>query len=155
MTEFWKQSWQKGTGGFTILLFPLNVSDLLIIKRTNLDLPCQPKNKWNLYLPYSSKMSQVKLTMASPVMFKGSVVEGLFQITHAFPHPTDIKSLINHSHCWICWCFRYAALKEMATHSSVLAWRIPGMGEPRGLPSTGSQSWTQLKRLSSSTEKIP
>ena len=26
----------------------------------------------------------------------------------------------------------------MATHSSVLAWRIPGMGEPGGLPSTGS-----------------
>ena len=24
--------------------------------------------------------------------------------------------------------------KEMATHSSVLAWRIPGMGEPGGLP---------------------
>ena len=28
--------------------------------------------------------------------------------------------------------------KEMATHSSVLAWRIPGMGEPDGLPSMGS-----------------
>ena len=28
--------------------------------------------------------------------------------------------------------------KEMATHSSVLAWRIPGMGEPRGLPSMES-----------------
>ena len=27
--------------------------------------------------------------------------------------------------------------KEMATHSSVLAWRIPGMGEPGGLPSRG------------------
>ena len=27
---------------------------------------------------------------------------------------------------------------EMATHSSVLAWRIPGMGEPGGLPSMGS-----------------
>ena len=26
----------------------------------------------------------------------------------------------------------------MATHSSVLAWRIPGMGEPGGLPSMGS-----------------
>ena len=26
----------------------------------------------------------------------------------------------------------------MATHSSVLAWRIPGTGEPGGLPSTGS-----------------
>ena len=28
--------------------------------------------------------------------------------------------------------------KEMATQSSVLAWRIPGMGEPGGLPSMGS-----------------
>ena len=28
--------------------------------------------------------------------------------------------------------------KEMATHSSVLAWRIPGTAEPGGLPSTGS-----------------
>jgi len=27
--------------------------------------------------------------------------------------------------------------KEMATHSSVLAWRIPGMREPGGLPSMG------------------
>ena len=27
--------------------------------------------------------------------------------------------------------------KEMATHSSVLAWRIPGTGEPGGLPSVG------------------
>ena len=28
--------------------------------------------------------------------------------------------------------------KEMATHSSVLAWRIPGTGYPGGLPSLGS-----------------
>ena len=28
--------------------------------------------------------------------------------------------------------------KEMATHSSVLAWRIPGTAEPGGLPSMGS-----------------
>ena len=28
--------------------------------------------------------------------------------------------------------------KEMTTHSSVLAWRTPGMGEPSGLPSMGS-----------------
>ena len=35
--------------------------------------------------------------------------------------------------------FHFHALeKEMATHSSVLAWRIPGMGEPDGLPSIGS-----------------
>ena len=45
--------------------------------------------------------------------------------------------------------FHFHALeKEMATHSSVLAWRIPGMGEPGGLPSMGShrvgQDWSDL-----------
>ena len=35
--------------------------------------------------------------------------------------------------------FHFPALeKEMATHCSVLAWRMPGMGEPGGLPSMGS-----------------
>ena len=35
--------------------------------------------------------------------------------------------------------FHFHALeKEMATHSSVLPWRIPGQGEPGGLPSMGS-----------------
>ena len=42
----------------------------------------------------------------------------------------------------------YALEKEMATHSSVLAWRIPGMGESGGLPSTGSHrvrhDWSDL-----------
>ena len=33
--------------------------------------------------------------------------------------------------------FHFHTLKEMATHSSVLAWRIPGTGEPGGLPSMG------------------
>ena len=41
--------------------------------------------------------------------------------------------------------------KEMATHSNVLAWRIPGMGEPGGLPSMGShrvgQDWSDLAVL--------
>ena len=42
--------------------------------------------------------------------------------------------------------FHFHALeKEMATYSSVLAWRIPGMGEPGGLPSMGLQSWTRMK----------
>ena len=36
--------------------------------------------------------------------------------------------------------------KEMATHSSILAWRIPRMEEPGGLQSMGvTKSWTQLK----------
>ena len=44
--------------------------------------------------------------------------------------------------------------KEMATHSSVLAWRIPGTGERGGLLSLGSQSQTRLKQLSSSSSSI-
>ena len=45
--------------------------------------------------------------------------------------------------------FHFHALeKEMATHCSVLAWRIPGMGEPGGLPSVGSHrvrhNWSDL-----------
>ena len=45
--------------------------------------------------------------------------------------------------------FHFHALeKEMATHSSVLAWRIPGMGEPCGLPSMGlhrvRHDWSDL-----------
>ena len=42
----------------------------------------------------------------------------------------------------------------MATHSSVLAWRIPGTGEPGGLSSMGSHrvyGVARLKRLSSSS----
>ena len=34
--------------------------------------------------------------------------------------------------------------KEMATHSNILAWKIPWMEEPGGLQSMGSQSQTQL-----------
>ena len=45
--------------------------------------------------------------------------------------------------------FHFHALeKEMATHSTVLAWRIPGTGEPGGLPSMGSHrfghDWSDL-----------
>ena len=45
--------------------------------------------------------------------------------------------------------FHFHALqKEMATHSSALAWRIPGTGEPSGLPSMGSHrvghDWSNL-----------
>ena len=51
--------------------------------------------------------------------------------------------------------FHFPALeKEMATHSSVLAWRIPGTEDSGGLPSMGLQSWTRLKRLSSSSSVL-
>ena len=49
-------------------------------------------------------------------------------VTEGRPRPSDF-TLTFHFH---------ALEKEMATHSSVLAWRIPGTGEPGGLPSLGS-----------------
>ena len=42
--------------------------------------------------------------------------------------------------------FHFHALeKDMATHSSVLAWKIPGMEEPGRLQSMGPQSWTGMR----------
>ena len=38
--------------------------------------------------------------------------------------------------------------KELATHSGILAWRIPWTQEPGGLQSIALQSWTLQKRLS-------
>ena len=36
--------------------------------------------------------------------------------------------------------------KEMATHSSILAWEMPQTEEPGGIQSIGSQSWAQLSK---------
>ena len=56
--------------------------------------------------------------------------------------------------------FHFHALeKEMATHSSVLAWRIPGTGEPGGLLSMGSHrvghDWSDLAAAAGSTSEVP
>ena len=61
--------------------------------------------------------------------------------------PWVVKSRIRLSD--FTFTFHFPALeKEMATHFSVLAWRIPGTGEPRGLPSMGSHrvrhNWSDL-----------
>ena len=52
--------------------------------------------------------------------------------------------------------FHFHALeKEMATHSSVLAWRIPGTGEPGGLPSMGShKKWLSSSSSSSMSNPV-
>jgi len=54
--------------------------------------------------------------------------------------------------------FHFHALeKEMATHSGVLAWRIPGTGEPGGLPSMGSHGvghdWSDLAAAARTQQK--
>ena len=54
--------------------------------------------------------------------------------------------------------FHFHALEmEMATHSSVLAWRIPGMGEPGGLQSMGlhrvGHDWSDLAAAAAAVDK--
>ena len=53
--------------------------------------------------------------------------------------PWVMKSRTRLSSFTFTFTFHFHALeKEMATQSSVLAWTIPGTGEPGGLPSMGS-----------------
>ena len=82
--------------------------------------------------------------------------EGNGNPLHCLENPIGRRSLVGCSP-WGCeqsdtterLHFHFHALeKEMATHSSVLAWRLPGMGEPGGLPSLGSRrvghNWSEL-----------
>ena len=72
------------------------------------------------------------------------------------PHPPTvhffIRAILVLARTWLSdftFTFHFHALeKEMATHSSVLAWRIPGLGKPGGLPSMGlhrvGHDWNDL-----------
>ena len=63
-----------------------------------------------------------------------------------FPGGTVMKNLLPKQETWVrSLGWKDPLEKEMATHSNILAWRIPWTEEPRGLQSMGSQkSWTQL-----------
>ena len=55
-----------------------------------------------------------------------------------FPGSSDGKNLPTMQETWVRSLGWEDPLEEgMATHSSIIAWRIPGMGEPGGLPSMG------------------
>ena len=74
----------------------------------------------------------------------GSVLEScaFLRICPFLPGCPFYWHIVADSQIWLSdftFTFYFHALeKEMATHSSVLAWRIPGTGEPDGLPSMGS-----------------
>ena len=70
----------------------------------------------------------------TPVLLPGKSMDG--GALHTEVHGVA-KSRTQLSDFTFTFCF-HALEKEMAPHSSVLAWRIPGTGEPGALPSTGS-----------------
>ena len=81
-----------------------------------------------------SRMNQRRRWHPTPVLLPGkshgwrSLVAAVHGVVRSQTRLSDF-ALTFHFHAWE---------KEMATHSSVLAWRIPEMGEPGGLPSMGS-----------------
>ena len=61
-------------------------------------------------------------------------------VLHGFPGGSEVKALPAMQETWVRSLCREDSLeKEMATHSSILAWRIPWTDEPGGLQSMGSQ----------------
>ena len=107
------------------------------------------------------------------IIFSGEKILGIWQAPNWRRqwHPTPVL-LPGKSHGWrslvgcspwgvksqtrlsdFTFTFHFHALeKDMATHSSVLAWRIPGTGEPGGLPSMGlnrvGHDWSDLAAAS-------
>ena len=56
-----------------------------------------------------------------------------------FPGGSVVNNLLAMQEIWVqSLCWEDPLEEEMATHSTILAWRIPGMGKPGGLPSLGS-----------------
>ena len=80
-----------------------------------------------------SEVAQSCLTLSDPMDYSlpGSSIHGIFQ-ARVLEWGTIAFSTMLYSMSF------YTLEKEMATHSSVLAWRILGTGEPGGLPSMGS-----------------
>ena len=118
----------------------------------------QYKDKYNIVI-YNKKIYLVLIPVSSTILGEGNGTP----LQHScLENPMDggawwaavhgvAKSRTRLSN--FTFTFHFHALeKEMATHSSVLAWRIPGTGEPHGLPVYGvAQSQTRLKKLSSSS----
>ena len=59
-------------------------------------------------------------------------IDVFLELSYFFDDPADVGNLISASSA-------FSIEKEMATHSSILAWRLPWTEEPGGLQSTGSQ----------------
>ena len=127
-------------------------SPVLGIRKTQVQVPILPSNGW------------VTLRTWPPLSGSSGEGDGIPLQSSRLENPMDrgawraavhglAKSRTRLSD--VTFTSRFHALeKEMATHSSVLAWRIPGTGEPGGLPSLGSHrvghDWSDLAAAASS-----
>ena len=89
-------------------------------------------------------MTTGKTTALTRQTFVGRVMSLLFNMLSRLVLASLVAQMVKHlptmQETWVQSLGQEDALeKEMATHSSILAWRIPWMEEPGGLQSTGSQ----------------
>ena len=133
-----RSSWQEYWRGHHILLQEISTQ------------AWKPKFMWLVHLQADSLpliLTYIFPTISIPLQFNTCNSDIALLQYSCFENPMDrgawwaavhgvSKSQIRLSD--LTFTFHFHALeKEMATHSSVLAWRIPGMGEPGGLPSMG------------------
>ena len=118
--------------------------------------------KWNyLYGDLPFFKIQVNHFMAQDKAFGAKIIpKYILWVRGLVPFWVLRHSLLSLTDCYrlrdFTFTFHFHALeKDMATHSSVLAWRIPGMGEPGGLPSMGSHrvghDWSDLAAAAAGT----
>ena len=95
---------------------------------------------WVGKIPWRRKWHPFQYSCLENPMDRGAWWATVHRVTKSWTWLSDLT---------FTFTFHFQALeKEMETHSSVLAWRIPGMGEPGGLPSMGSHrvghDWSDL-----------
>ena len=123
-------------------LFPLNLSDLFPCVPLFQSSRLPPFNPWHALHPHSAPPLVAKLP------FHPLFLYSLCSRSSPSPLPASSLSLGHVFHPFIPSLYWSALEQEMATHSSILAWRIPWTEEPSGLQSMGiTKSQTQLTNL--------
>ena len=99
-----------------------------------LEVAKQQLKPWNLVISISYVEYRRRRWQPTPVLLPGKS-HGWRGLVGYSPWSHEESTQLSD----FTFAFHFSSLeKEMATHSSVLAWRIPGTGEPSGLPSMGS-----------------
>ena len=123
---------------FPVILYNIDQSYLCYMVKVKVAQSCLTLCESMDYTVYGILQARIPDWVAFPFS-RGSSQS---RLNAGLPHCRQILSQLSHKGS------PRILEKEMATHSGVLAWRIPGMGEPGGLPSMGSHrvghDWSDL-----------
>ena len=125
------------------ILFLLYVLVFLATSHVGLNSPTRDRT----FIPCIGKQSLIHRTTRKAPLTSFKLLKGQGQMLHVFGH-MGLSMLCLKKNFFFCFSLLYTMEKEMATHSSVLAWRIPWTEEPGGLLSMGSHrvrhDWSNL-----------